>query len=80
MANPLFQMMGGGMPNGMLQRFQQFQQQFKGDPRQMVQQMLNSGKISQSQYNNAVQMAQQLQRMMEKKKRPVSRPRCKGKP
>lgn len=64
MANPLFQMMGGGLPNGILQRFQQFQQMFKGDPRQQVQQMLNSGRITQDQYNQAVQMAQQLQKMM----------------
>ena len=70
MSNPLFQMMntiGGNSPmNAMLQRFQQFQQTFKGDPRQQVQQLLNSGKVSQSQYNNAVQMAQQLQRMLGK--------------
>ena len=60
--NPLFNMMQ--MPNGIMQRFQQFQQMFKGDPRQQVQQMLNSGKVSQAQYNQAVQMAQQFQRMM----------------
>ena len=48
----------------MAQRFQQFQQMFKGDPRQQIQQMMNSGKISQQQYNQAVQMAQQFQRMM----------------
>lgn len=65
MANPLFQMMGQQNPmNGLLQRFQQFQQMFRGDPRQQVQQLLNSGRVSQSQYNNAVQMAQQLQRMI----------------
>lgn len=66
MSNPLFQMMGngGGPMGGLLQRFQQFQQTFKGDPRQQVQQLLNSGKVSQDQYNNAVQMAQQLQRML----------------
>ena len=52
-------------PNFM-QRFQQFQQMFKGDPRQQIQQLLNSGKVSQAQYNNAVQMAQQFQRMMGK--------------
>ena len=66
MNNPLFNMLGGqqnGM-NGLLQRFQQFQQQFRGDPRQQIQQMLNSGKISQQQYNQAVQMAQQLQKLM----------------
>lgn len=66
MANPLFGMMQNQMPNNLMQRFQQFQQMFRGDPRQTVQQMLNSGRISQGQYNQAVQMAQQLQRMMGK--------------
>ena len=47
-----------------IQRFQQFQQAFKGDPRQQVQQLLSSGKVTQEQYQQAVQMAQQLQRMM----------------
>ena len=64
MANPLFGMMQNQMPNNLMQKFQQFQQMFRGDPRQTVQQMLNSGRISQGQYNQAVQMAQQLQRMM----------------
>lgn len=65
MSNPLFQQMQPQGPmNNILQRFQQFQQMFKGDPRQQVQQLLNSGKVSQSQYNQAVQMANQLQRMM----------------
>ena len=68
MNNPLFGMLGGmqqnGMNNGLLQRFQQFQQQFRGDPRQQIQQMLNSGKISQDDYNRAVQMANQLQKML----------------
>ena len=50
----------------MAQKFQQFQQMFKGDPRQQIQQMMNSGKISQTQYNQAVQMAQQFKRMMGK--------------
>lgn len=64
MSNPLFGMMQNQMPGNLLQRFQQFQQMFRGDPRQQIQQMLNSGKISQGQYNQAVQIAQQLQRMM----------------
>jgi hypothetical protein len=64
MSNPLFGMMQSQMPGGIMQRFQQFQQMFRGDPRQQIQQMLNSGKVSQAQYNQAVQMAQQLQRMM----------------
>ena len=57
--NPMMQ------PN-IMQRFQQFQQMFRGDPRQQIQQLLNSGKVSQAQYNQAVQMAQQMQRMMGK--------------
>lgn len=59
-----------GMPNPMnnmqniMQRFNQFRQAFQGDPKQQVQQMLNSGRISQTQYNQAYQMAQQFQRML----------------
>ena len=53
-----------GMNGNILQRFQQFQRMFRGDPRQQIQQMLNSGQISQEQYNAAVQRAQQLQQMM----------------
>ena len=70
MSNPLFQQMGNAPAPGMnnfqtlMQRFQQFRQAFSGDPRQQVQNLLNSGRVSQTQYNNAVQMAQQLQRMM----------------
>ena len=67
MSNPLFQMMGGQQMPGMnmlMQRFNQFRQSFQGDPRQQIQQMLNSGRISQDQYNQAVQTAQQLQRML----------------
>ena len=50
--------------NNFIQRFQQFRQTFSGDPRQQVQQLLDSGKVTQSQYNQAVQMAQQLQKMI----------------
>ena len=34
-----------------------------GDPNQMIQEMLNSGRITQEQYNSAVQRAQQIQQM-----------------
>ena len=66
--NPLYNMIGN-QQTGMSQimnRFQQFQQMFRGDPRQQVQNLLNSGKVSQQQYNQAVQMAQQFQRMIGK--------------
>ncbi len=59
--NPLFTQMN---QNPVLQRFRQFQQMFKGNPQEQVQQLLNSGRVSQDQYNKAVQMANQLQRMI----------------
>ncbi len=70
MSNPLFQMLGNAMPNSVgnlgniIQQFQQFKQGFHGDPRQQVQQLLNSGRVSQADYNRAVQMANMLQSMM----------------
>ena len=48
----------------LIQQFVQFQQNFRGDARSQVQQLLNSGKISQADYDKAVQMAQQLQQML----------------
>ena len=35
-----------------------------GDPNQMIQQMLNSGRVTQAQYDQAVKMAQQIQGML----------------
>ena len=59
MANPIFKQMnaGGGM-NPLMQRVQQLKQQMGGDPQQHIQNLLNSGKITQEQYNHAVQQAQ----------------------
>lgn len=60
--NPLYQQM---MPqNNVAQRFAQFKAQFNGDPRQQIQQMLNSGQITQAQYNQAVQSAYQLRQLL----------------
>lgn len=59
--NPLYGQMNQG---NIIQRFQQFQRMFHGNPQEQVQQLLNSGKVSQEQYNQAVQMANQLQRMI----------------
>lgn len=63
MSNPLYGMMNG-QQNNIIQRFQQFQRLFKGDPKQQVQQLLNSGRVSQDQYNKAVQMANQFQKFL----------------
>lgn len=59
--NSLFNNLGN---QGLIQRFQQFKQTFSGNPQQIVQQMLSSGKITQEQYNQAVQMANQLQQFL----------------
>jgi len=57
------------MSNGiaMFQQFMQFKNNFSGNAQQQVQQMLNSGKISQDQYNAAVKQAQQFQQMFSNK-------------
>lgn len=64
MSNPLFDMLGGSALPHIVQQFMQFKQSFKGDPKQQVQQMLNSGKITQDQYNAAVKKAQDLQKIL----------------
>ncbi len=45
-------------------RFNQFKQTFNGNPQAQIQQMLNSGKVTQQQYNNAVNTANQIVRML----------------
>lgn len=62
--NPLYQQMNNQPNSNIVQRFQQFKQSFSGNPQQIVQQMLDSGKISQERYNQAVQMANQLQNIL----------------
>jgi hypothetical protein len=62
--NPMYNEMGNNnVPDNFMSKFQQFRQNFKGNPQEQVQQLLNSGKVSQADYNRAVQLAQQFQRM-----------------
>ena len=60
MANELFNQLGGMQSNPMLQRLLQFKQNFSGNPQQMVQNLINSGKISQSQVNQYAQQANEI--------------------
>lgn len=66
--NPLYLAMMQNTPASnaaaVLQRFAQFRNTFRGDARQQVQALLQSGRISQAQYNSAVQMAQQMQHLL----------------
>ena len=77
MMNNLMNMLGignimggnGGM-NGIaniIQQFQQFRNSYRGDARQEIQNMLNSGQLTQAQYNQAVQVARQLQSLIQGK-------------
>ena len=64
MSNPLFNALGGGQQN-MMGQFQQFMQQMQGkNPHEEINRLLQSGRISQQQLNQAQQMAQQMQGMM----------------
>lgn len=49
----------GNMMN-MMQQFNNFRQTFQGDPKQKVQELLNSGQMTQDQFNQLSQMAQQF--------------------
>lgn len=70
MSNKLFQAMGQStMPNQfsqMIGEINKFAQTVKGDPRQIVEQMLRSGEMSQSDFNRYAQMAQQIAPFMGK--------------
>ena len=68
--NPLYNLLGGNMPqgglNGLLGRLEAFKRQFNGDPREQIQKMLNSGQITQAQYDNAVKMANQIMQTLKR--------------
>ena len=67
MNNPLYKQIQQQSQNPMsvfMQKFQQFRQSFSGDPQEQIQKMMNAGKISQQDYNNAYQTAQQMMRML----------------
>ena len=67
MANPLLSGMNpqnGGNPMGnmfsMISNFQKFKQNFIGDPKQQVQELLNSGRMTQEQFDYLQSMAKSL--------------------
>lgn len=59
--NKLYEEMRPQNPyQNMIRQFEEFKKTFKGDPQAKIQQMLNSGQISQQQYNIAVQKANMI--------------------
>jgi hypothetical protein len=65
MANPLYSQLNGASGNNpLLQRIMQFKNTFAGDPKQMVQSLINSGKVSQTQLNQYVKQANEIYKLM----------------
>lgn len=66
MANPLYNNFGN-QPNPMADLVRQarnFKKQFSGNPRQEVERLLQSGRMSQQQFNQLSQIAQQVVQAM----------------
>lgn len=76
MANSLFNSLGGpqrlpgqlGNMQDMISRLNQFRQSLQGDPKEQGQQLLNSGQMSQAEYNRLSQLATQIQNMLVNKR------------
>ena len=64
--NPLFNEFNNNKPQGnnplgnMFQKFQEFKNTFNGNPQEVVQNLLNTGKMTQGQFNQLSQMAEQF--------------------
>lgn len=71
MANNLFNALGGKQQQAepmqaFFQQFNQFRQSFRGDPKQEVMKLLQSGRMTQQQFNQLGQAANRLLPMMKK--------------
>jgi hypothetical protein len=68
MANSLFNQFGNRLQNNPLEQLAQqareFKKQFAGSPRQEVERLLQTGAMSQAQFNQYSQIAQQVAQMM----------------
>jgi len=72
MNNPFMAALGGGQMPGpmgnfvqMVQQFNQFRANFKGDPKAEVEKLMQSGRLNQQQLNQLQQMAKQFQSLMQ---------------
>jgi hypothetical protein len=69
MANNLFNQFGrqNNPFEQLAQQAREFQKQFNGNPRQEVERLLQTGQMSQSQFNQYSQIAQQVAQFMGRK-------------
>lgn len=68
MANPIYDAMGrqNNPFEQLAHQAREFRKQFTGNPRQEVERLLHSGAMSQAQFNQYSQVAQQVAQMMGK--------------
>lgn len=68
MSNPLLSFSGvvNKRPKSIVEQFRDFRGSFKGDPQARINELLASGKITQSQLNQATELANMIKGMMKK--------------
>lgn len=72
MNNPLFNLLGQNPQNGgpfgnlqgLMAQFNNFKSTVQGDPQKQVQELLNSGQMTQAQFDQLSQAAQAFQKLM----------------
>lgn len=67
--NPLYNLFGqnqngGNFPFNLIQEFNNFRSSFYGDPQQQVQNLLNSGRMTQEQFMQLSSMAQEFAKLI----------------
>lgn len=68
MGNPIFnQFVPQNQVQNIIQEAQNFKNQFKGNPKEEVQRLLNQGVMSQNDFNRLMPIAQQISAMMPKR-------------
>lgn len=72
MPNSIYQQLNNNSVNyfqnsqNLINQFNEFRKMLQGNPQQMVQQLLQNGRMSQSQYNQLREMASQFQQLLYK--------------
>ena len=62
--NKIYQMLNG---NNLIKQFENFRDSFSGDPKREVQKLLDSGRMSQEDFNRLSQQATQIQNLLGKR-------------
>lgn len=62
--NPLYEQLNPPAGNNMISQFLQFRKTFTGNPQEMVQNLLNTGRVSQAQVNKYAQQANALYKQL----------------